>query len=155
MCIVLIRDIHQWGARLNVFFYEYRDSNIKIPVLLLGLVLRFLKYQLDIKTCINTFRAPIPLIKTDIKILKTKSFNWDMYWDSNFSGIPVIETVARFAAQLETLVIIAVYHCTMQKSFYKNPAYGRQRISQPMRRVGPIQFWRGCVIYIYIYIFFI
>ena len=57
------------------FFYEYRDSNIKIPVLLLGLVLRFLKYQLDIKTCINTFRAQIPLIKTDIKTLKTKSCN--------------------------------------------------------------------------------
>ena len=24
----------------------------------------------------------------------------------------------------------------------KNPAYGRQRISRPMRIVGPIQFWR-------------
>ena len=30
----------------------------------------------------------------------------------------------------------------------KNPAYGRQRISWPMRIVGPIQFWRGCVIYL-------
>ena len=30
----------------------------------------------------------------------------------------------------------------------KNPAYGRQRISRPMRIVGPIQFWRGCVIYL-------
>ena len=30
---------------------------------------------------------------------------------------------------------------------YKNPAYGRQRISRPMQIVGPIQFWRGCVIY--------
>ena len=29
----------------------------------------------------------------------------------------------------------------------KNPAYGRQRISRPMRIVGPIQFWRGCVIF--------
>ena len=38
----------------------------------------------------------------------------------------------------------------------KNPAYGRQRISRPLRRVGPIQFWRGCMIEekknIYIYI---
>ena len=39
----------------------------------------------------------------------------------------------------------------------KNQAYGKQRISQPMQIVGPIQFWRGCVIYqreeekIYIY----
>ena len=34
-------------------------------------------------------------------------------------------------------------------SYYtqKNPAYGRQRISRPMRIVGSIQFWRGCVIY--------
>ena len=30
----------------------------------------------------------------------------------------------------------------------KNPAYGRQRISRPMRIVGPIQFSRGCVIYL-------
>ena len=31
----------------------------------------------------------------------------------------------------------------------KNPACGRQRISPPMRIVGPIQFWRGCVIFIW------
>ena len=30
----------------------------------------------------------------------------------------------------------------------KNPACGRQRISQPMWIVGLIQFWRGCVIYL-------
>ena len=29
------------------------------------------------------------------------------------------------------------------KSHMKNPAYGRQRISRPMRIVGLIQFWRG------------
>ena len=29
----------------------------------------------------------------------------------------------------------------------KNPAYGRHQPSRPMRIVGPIQFWRGCVIY--------
>ena len=31
----------------------------------------------------------------------------------------------------------------------KNPAYGRQRISRPMRIVGTIQFWKGCVIYVF------
>ena len=36
----------------------------------------------------------------------------------------------------------------------KNPAYGRQRISRPMRIVGPIQFWRGCVIYLLFFSFF-
>ena len=30
----------------------------------------------------------------------------------------------------------------------KNPAYGRHRISRPMRIVGPIQFWSVCVIYL-------
>ena len=30
----------------------------------------------------------------------------------------------------------------------KNPAHGRKRISRLMRLVGPIQFWRGCVIYL-------
>ena len=29
----------------------------------------------------------------------------------------------------------------------KNPAYRRHQLSRPMRIVGPIQFWRGCVIY--------
>ena len=31
--------------------------------------------------------------------------------------------------------------------FDENHAYGRQIISRPMRIVGPIQFWRGCMIY--------
>ena len=31
----------------------------------------------------------------------------------------------------------------------KNPIYGRHQLSWPMRIVGPIQFWRGCVIYLY------
>ena len=29
----------------------------------------------------------------------------------------------------------------------KNPAYGRNQLSWPVRILGPIQFWRGCVIY--------
>ena len=37
---------------------------------------------------------------------------------------------------------------TLREGFNKNPAYGRQRISRPMRIVGPIQFWRGCMIYL-------
>ena len=37
--------------------------------------------------------------------------------------------------------------------YYKNPAYGRQRISRLMRIVGPIQFWRGCVIYLIFFLF--
>ena len=39
-------------------------------------------------------------------------------------------------------VAILIYRNTK-----KNPTYRIQRISQPMRIVGPIQFWRGCVIY--------
>ena len=31
----------------------------------------------------------------------------------------------------------------------KNSTYGRHQLSQPMRILGPIQFWRGCVIYLY------
>ena len=31
----------------------------------------------------------------------------------------------------------------------KNPAYGRHQLFRPMRIVGPIQFWRGCLIYLY------
>ena len=36
----------------------------------------------------------------------------------------------------------------------KNPAYGRHQFSWPLRIVGPIQIWRGCVIHFNIYIFF-
>ena len=30
----------------------------------------------------------------------------------------------------------------------KNPAYGKHQLSRPMRIVGPIQIYRGCVIYL-------
>ena len=33
------------------------------------------------------------------------------------------------------------------QNYLKNPAHGRHQLSRPMRIVGPIQFWRGCVIY--------
>ena len=36
----------------------------------------------------------------------------------------------------------------MCSCYSKNPAYGRYRISRPMRIVGPIQFWRVCEIYL-------
>ena len=42
-----------------------------------------------------------------------------------------------------------LYHSSFQIKtllMNKNHAYGRQRISRPMRIVGPIQFWKGCVI---------
>ena len=29
----------------------------------------------------------------------------------------------------------------------KNPAYGRHQLCRPMRIVGPIQIWRGCMMY--------
>ena len=31
--------------------------------------------------------------------------------------------------------------------YNKNPAYGRHQLSRPVQIVGPIQFWRGCMIY--------
>ena len=34
----------------------------------------------------------------------------------------------------------------------KNPAFGRHQLSRPMRIVGPIQIWRGRVIYLIIII---
>ena len=36
----------------------------------------------------------------------------------------------------------------LTKTLQKNPAYGRHQISRLMRIVGPIQFWRVCVIYL-------
>ena len=35
----------------------------------------------------------------------------------------------------------------------KNPEYGRHHLTWPMRIVGPIQFCRGCVIYLNFYLF--
>ena len=44
--------------------------------------------------------------------------------------------------------ILLIIRKGFRKIYVKNPAYGRQRISRPMRIVGPIQFPRGCVIYL-------
>ena len=35
------------------------------------------------------------------------------------------------------------------KIFLKFPVYWRHLLSQPMRLVGPIQIWRGCIIYLF------
>ena len=40
--------------------------------------------------------------------------------------------------------ILLIIRKGFRKIYVKNPAYGRQRISRPMRIVGPIQFPRGC-----------
>ena len=39
------------------------------------------------------------------------------------------------------------YISLMLYNIIKNPAYGRHQLSRPMRIVGPIQFWRSCVIF--------
>ena len=56
--------------------------------------------------------------------------------------------------QTERLVLAMTFQSTIttcrikQKIYIKNPAYGRQRISRPMRIIGPIQFWKDFVIYL-------
>ena len=47
-----------------------------------------------------------------------------------------------------------VFSCYSWKFLYnscfkKNPAYGRHQLSRPMRIVGPIQIWRGCMVYLF------
>ena len=44
--------------------------------------------------------------------------------------------------------IDSIYNIYQREDVEKNPAYGRQIISRPMRIVGPIQFMRGCMIYL-------
>ena len=51
---------------------------------------------------------------------------------------------------LSSMVLVPIDQLLFQFN-KKNPAYGRQRISRPMWIVGPIQFWRGWVIYLFIY----
>ena len=55
-----------------------------------------------------------------------------------------------FIATLEGIQWIGCHKCKQHWliSSIKNPAYGRQRISRPMRIVGPIQFLRGRMIYL-------
>ena len=38
-----------------------------------------------------------------------------------------------------------------KKVLSKNPAYGRHQLCRPMRIVGPIQIWRGNMIYLFFY----
>ena len=49
------------------------------------------------------------------------------------------------ALPYQSQVVLVVPTCVVLE---KNPAYGRHRISRPMRIVGPIQFWRVCMIYL-------
>ena len=92
-----------------------------------------------------------------------KSKSWSNYRKLDFSRISFVCLIAWFAwaglIRLRVLPDMSGKGCLIFLSmiFYptqKNPAYGRQRISRPMRIVGPIQFWRGCVIYIIFYFFY-
>ena len=64
-----------------------------------------------------------------------------------FSPLIMIKTISD--AKTITLLTPSLHcHNFENNHLIKNPAYGRQRISRPMRIVGPIQFWKGCVIYL-------
>ena len=75
--------------------------------------------------------------------------------DSNKKREKSIGASLRIGRQNQCLPYTRFLHCKQSESMWlspgywiKNPAYGRHRISRPMRIVGPIKFWRGCVIYI-------
>ena len=74
----------------------------------------------------------------------------DKLKNSNFKGAHAYK---RFFSQLKKICLCQLFFIFLvqnleNKCVEKNPAYGRQRIFRPMRIVGPIQFWRGCMIYL-------
>ena len=65
-------------------------------------------------------------------------------WNGS-NGIIILRTSRKNILETLSCKCFASFGLNRHK---KNPAYGRQRISWPMRIVGPIHFWRGCVIYL-------
>ena len=65
-----------------------------------------------------------------------------MYGFSLHKGVPTI---------WEIYLFIFLESCWAYWSYYKNSAYGRHQLSWPMRPVGPIQIWRGSVIYLFFF----
>ena len=55
--------------------------------------------------------------------------------------LPLVRLFWRWGADAGSLSLLIIF-LILCKYYYKNPAYGRQRISRPMRKAGPIQFWR-------------
>ena len=62
--------------------------------------------------------------------------------------IPQVFFVITDSFFLHVCSLVDHYILALLQTSRKNPAYGRHRISRPMQIVGPIQFWRVCVIYL-------
>ena len=62
--------------------------------------------------------------------------------------VVMVNVVVVMVIVLVVIIVVLVVIGRLCITESKNPAYGRQRISRPMRIVGPIQFSRGCLIYL-------
>ena len=85
----------------------------------------------------------IKLLVSSVKCEKEKKKAYGRKEYLKKQTIQRTRTLFRTIFGLSSLLLKFKLHMQM-----KNPAYGRQRISRPMRIVGRIQFWRGCKIYL-------
>ena len=92
------------------------------------------------------------LEKNKHKTVQPKEYIFHKLQMSLLACAPLAWTVIEYLGQLQRFSFIYFFFLfkveLVLMSHKKNPAYGRQRISRPMRIVRPIQFWRGWVIYL-------
>ena len=73
-----------------------------------------------------------------------------MFFSSFFFGKPSFSFINFLEENWLKELKVWINTWKVQSVQIKNPAYGRHQVSQPMRIVGPIQIWRGCVIYLFL-----
>ena len=92
--------------------------------------------------------------------LKNKSLRYwavetSSYWFTQSHSHSVTESLSHWVnmfSLIDSLLVTQLLRysasglCKWEKE-KENPLYGRHQLSRPMRIVGQIQFWRGCVIY--------
>ena len=101
----------------------------------------------EVVLCDHSVRQPTPHISADHQ----PTSQLPIYF---LSSVHLMILRGDLLTHLTFWLLTLVVAMSMQMYLYtsvpmkgkKNPAYGRHRISRPMRIVGPIQFWRGCVI---------
>ena len=85
-------------------------------------------------------------------------FDFTTYFELYFTfdyTLHIYESITNSLSAILFFILASIYKQLIHpfvlfknRSITKNPAYGRHRISRPMRIVGLIQFWRVCVIYL-------
>ena len=70
---------------------------------------------------------------------------WEFSWNVCF--LYFHQFYLHFEWTINAYPQLSIFYTDTSYKSQKNSAYGRHQLSRPMRIVGPIQIWRGCMIY--------